>query len=72
MHSCVCIDTSRQLDSWMWFRQASYEAVFDPLDGSRNIDAGIPTGTIFGIYRSPGQSHPQLIHDSYKPLGSDT
>lgn len=25
--------------------------VFDPLDGSRNIDASIPTGTIFGIYR---------------------
>lgn len=24
--------------------------VFDPLDGSRNIDAAIPTGTIFGVY----------------------
>ncbi|BDA42248.1 Fructose-1,6-bisphosphatase, chloroplastic [Coccomyxa sp. Obi] len=30
----------------------SYVAVFDPLDGSRNIDASIPTGTIFGLYRS--------------------
>lgn len=28
----------------------SYVAVFDPLDGSRNIDASIPTGTIFGLY----------------------
>jgi fructose-1,6-bisphosphatase I len=27
-----------------------YVAVFDPLDGSSNVDAGIPTGTIFGIY----------------------
>jgi len=27
-----------------------YVVVFDPLDGSRNIDAAIPTGTIFGIY----------------------
>lgn len=27
-----------------------YVAVFDPLDGSSNIDAGIPTGTIIGIY----------------------
>jgi hypothetical protein len=28
-----------------------YVVVFDPLDGSRNIDASIPTGSIFGIYR---------------------
>ncbi len=27
-----------------------YTAVFDPLDGSSNIDAGIPVGTIFGIF----------------------
>jgi fructose-1,6-bisphosphatase len=27
-----------------------YVAVFDPLDGSSNVDAGIPTGTIFGIF----------------------
>uniref|UniRef100_A0A803MCA7 fructose-bisphosphatase n=2 Tax=Chenopodium quinoa TaxID=63459 RepID=A0A803MCA7_CHEQI len=27
-----------------------YVVVMDPLDGSRNIDASIPTGTIFGIY----------------------
>ena len=24
--------------------------VFDPLDGSRNIECNIPVGTIFGIY----------------------
>merc|ERR1711990_953156 len=28
-------------------------AVFDPLDGSSNVDANIPTGTIFGIYEEP-------------------
>jgi len=27
-----------------------YVIVFDPLDGSSNVDAGIPTGTIIGIY----------------------
>ena len=27
-----------------------FVAVFDPLDGSSNVDAGIPTGTIVGIY----------------------
>lgn len=30
-----------------------YAAVFDPLDGSSNVDSGLPTGTIFGIYRNP-------------------
>ncbi|CAB9526520.1 Fructose-1,6-bisphosphatase class 1 [Seminavis robusta] len=29
----------------------SYIAVFDPLDGSANLDSGIPVGTIFGIFR---------------------
>lgn len=28
----------------------NYVAVFDPLDGSSNIDAGIGTGTIFDIF----------------------
>jgi len=27
-----------------------YVTVFDPLDGSSNVDANIPTGTIFGVY----------------------
>eukprot|EP00897_Mesotaenium_endlicherianum_P005656 jgi/Mesen1/5118/ME000255S04088 len=30
----------------------SYVVVFDPLDGSSNIDAAVSTGSIFGIYRS--------------------
>ncbi|CAB1112423.1 unnamed protein product [Ectocarpus sp. CCAP 1310/34] len=29
---------------------ARYVVVFDPLDGSSNIDASIPTGTIFGVF----------------------
>ena len=28
-----------------------YCVVFDPLDGSSNIDAGVNIGTIFGVYR---------------------
>lgn len=28
-----------------------YAVVFDPLDGSSNIDVAIPVGTIFGVYR---------------------
>ncbi|KAJ1432915.1 fructose-1,6-bisphosphatase class 1/Sedoheputulose-1,7-bisphosphatase [Ochromonadaceae sp. CCMP2298] len=30
---------------------SKYIAVFDPLDGSSNIDVGIVTGTIFGIFK---------------------
>jgi fructose-1,6-bisphosphatase I len=31
-------------------KSGRYTAVFDPLDGSSNIDAGMPVGTIFGIF----------------------
>jgi hypothetical protein len=35
------------------FATGDFIAVFDPLDGSANIDASLPVGTIFGIYRRP-------------------
>ena len=28
----------------------SYAVVFDPLDGSRNVECNIPVGSIFGVY----------------------
>ena len=33
--------------------EGEYVAVFDPIDGSKNIDASLPVGTVFGIYKSP-------------------
>jgi fructose-1,6-bisphosphatase I len=33
------------------FGVGEFIAVFDPLDGSKNIDASLPVGSIFGIYR---------------------
>lgn len=30
--------------------RGKYIVVFDPLDGSSNIDAGVAVGTIFGVY----------------------
>mmetsp|Transcript_19803 Transcript_19803/g.39457 ORF Transcript_19803/g.39457 Transcript_19803/m.39457 type:complete len:438 (-) Transcript_19803:259-1572(-) len=33
------------------FAAGDYVAVFDPIDGSANIDSSLPVGTIFGIYR---------------------
>jgi fructose-1,6-bisphosphatase I len=43
-----------------------YIVVFDPLDGSSNIDCNISTGTIFSILRrQPGTEHPE--HDVLQP-----
>jgi len=37
------------------FAMGEFVAVFDPLDGSKNIDSSLPVGSIFGIYRpAPG------------------
>ena len=38
------------------FKKGNYIVIFDPLDGSSNIDANVSIGTIFSIYRrvSPG------------------
>jgi len=35
-----------------------YSVVFDPLDGSSNIDANVSVGTIFGIYRVKDKAKP--------------
>jgi fructose-1,6-bisphosphatase I len=35
------------------FAMGDFVAVFDPIDGSKNIDASLPVGTIFGIYKRP-------------------
>uniref|UniRef100_A0A7S4N6P9 fructose-bisphosphatase n=1 Tax=Odontella aurita TaxID=265563 RepID=A0A7S4N6P9_9STRA len=43
-----------------------YVAVFDPLDGSSNIDAGIPTGTIIGIYE-----HDETCEINYDCIGEE-
>jgi len=35
--------------------RGKYAVVFDPLDGSSNIDAGVNIGTIFGVYKVEGE-----------------
>ena len=32
-------------------KEGKYLVAFDPLDGSKNIDVNLPTGSIFGIYK---------------------
>jgi len=44
-------------------QEGQYVAVFDPLDGSSNIDAGIPVGTIFGIFQQNDECEVNLDDD---------
>lgn len=53
--SCAGI-ASEELDSFIAFddevsKGSKYVCLFDPLDGSSNIDVNISIGTIFGVYR---------------------
>ena len=50
-HNQVDLGNEEGKSTEVIFEETSkYVAVFDPLDGSSNVDAGIPTGTIIGIY----------------------
>jgi len=45
-------------------KESKYVVVFDPLDGSSNIDVNVSVGTIFGIYRrSSDPSGPCQLED---------
>jgi len=48
-----------------------YICVFDPLDGSSNVDAGIPVGTIFGVFEEPSPAECELPEDLSKGLSED-
>lgn len=45
--------------------KGKYCVVFDPLDGSSNIDAGVNIGTIFGIYQLVSISLKAWIGDEW-------
>ncbi len=47
-----------------------YVLLFDPLDGSSNIDFNIPIGTIFAVYHRISQEGPGTLEDCLQP-GSD-
>lgn len=45
------------------YEPGKYVLVFDPLDGSSNIDVNATVGTIFGIYRRQSKSGPGTVDD---------
>ncbi len=44
-----------------------YVLLFDPLDGSSNIDFNIPVGTIFSIYKRLTEEGPGTLEDCLQP-----
>ena len=49
------------------YRRGKYLLVFDPLDGSSNIDVNISVGTIFSILRSPHPNDEPRLEDFLQP-----
>ncbi len=49
------------------YEKGRYVLVFDPLDGSSNIDVNISIGTIFGIYRRITPDGPGTLEDCLQP-----
>lgn len=48
-----------------------YFVIFDPLDGSSNIDANVSIGTIFSIYRRKSPSDSRLLASDYLQPGTE-
>ncbi|HET6446121.1 MAG TPA: class 1 fructose-bisphosphatase [candidate division Zixibacteria bacterium] len=49
------------------YPKGRYVLVYDPLDGSSNIDANVGTGTIFGIYRCKDWETRGRLEDCLQP-----
>jgi fructose-1,6-bisphosphatase I len=56
-------ENERPLDIPENYPTGKYVLLFDPLDGSSNIDFNIPIGTIFSIHRRLSESGPGLLED---------
>ncbi|MFT7585069.1 MAG: fructose-1,6-bisphosphatase I [Cellvibrionaceae bacterium] len=49
------------------FQKGRYVLVYDPLDGSSNIDVNVSIGTIFGIYRCVDWANRGRVEDCLQP-----
>jgi fructose-1,6-bisphosphatase I len=71
--SCAGI-ASEELDEVVIFddeisRQSKYVVMFDPLDGSGNIDVNISIGTIFGVYRRVSERGSVCVQEDFLQKG---
>jgi fructose-1,6-bisphosphatase I len=67
----VCLMGSEEEEGLIHVPESSqhgkYVLVFDPLDGSGNIDINASIGTIFGIYRRKSTEGPGTLEDALQP-----
>ena len=49
------------------YPKGKYVLLYDPLDGSSNVDYNVPVGTIFGIYQRISQDGPGTMEDFLQP-----
>lgn len=49
------------------FKTGKYLLLFDPLDGSSNIDVNVPVGTIFSVLKKGGELSPGTAQDMLQP-----
>jgi fructose-1,6-bisphosphatase I len=68
----VCAIASEENDDFVVFdndlsRNGKYIVLFDPLDGSSNIDVNVSIGTIFSIYRRLDDAKPVGVEDFLQP-----
>ncbi len=72
----VCGIASEENDDYMAFdnetsRKGKYVVLFDPLDGSSNIDVNVSIGTIFSIYRRKSEAGTLANLDDMLQKGTD-
>lgn len=67
----LCIMVSEELEDPLFipekYEKGHYILVFDPLDGSSNIDVNVSIGTIFGIYRCLDERTRGRVEDALQP-----
>src|SRR5687768_3940596 len=71
--SCAGI-ASEELDDFIAFnddvsRNSKYVCLFDPLDGSGNIDVNVSIGTIFCIYRRVSERGTSVVREDFLQKG---
>ena len=71
--SCAGI-ASEELDDFVAFdddvsRNSKYVCLFDPLDGSGNIDVNVSIGTIFCIYRRVSERGTSVVREDFLQKG---
>ena len=73
--SCAGI-ASEELDDFVSFddevsRNSKYVCLFDPLDGSGNIDVNVSIGTIFSIYRRVSERGSSVVREDFLQKGKN-